>query len=254
MMIELVSIITPNLNGEKYYETFIDSILNQSYNNWELIIVDDFSSEKSFNRLKDIIKVDKRIQLYRNKKNMGVSFSRNLALNHSKGNFISFCDIDDIWDYNKLKEQIAYMINKNLFFSCTEFHKVDNNGNITQNMVSDEKLNLINVLKFKFNIACSSVIYRKNNFRFNESFNHAEDYLLWINILKYTEKNKLKVDFLKGKKFLRYLKNKKSLSSNKFKQFLSVFNANKAFFDGKIFISLYYTICYVLNSIIRLIK
>lgn len=253
MMIKLVSIITPNLNGNKYYNKFINSIKNQSYKKWELIIIDDFSNERSYSILKDLIVDDKRIKLYRNEKNMGVSYSRNLALKYAKGEFISFCDIDDVWEKKKLEKQMNLMNSENLFFSCTEFHKVDGNGNFFQNVVHRNKLSLENVMKFKFNIACSSVLFRKNKFRFDERLSNAEDYLMWIKILKYAKKNKLKIDYLRGKNLLSYLDNPGSLSSNKFKQVLGVFTANKFFFNGNVFFSLYYLTFYLMNSIKRIL-
>ena len=98
------SIILPNYNSSEYIEKTIKSILNQSYENWKLIIVDDHSDDKTKNILKTFHK-NKRIKVFYLKKNKGAGYCRNLAISKSNTDFLAFIDSDDIWEKNKLKSQ-----------------------------------------------------------------------------------------------------------------------------------------------------
>ena len=105
----LVSIILPLFNSEKYLTETIDSIVNQTYTNWELIITDDFSTDKGYDLAKFHSERDKRIFLYKLNKNSGAGFARNNSIKYSKGRFIAFCDSDDQWKPNKLEIQVSFM-------------------------------------------------------------------------------------------------------------------------------------------------
>ena len=106
---DLVSIIIPYYKKKKYVKLAINSVLQQTYKNFELIIIYDDYDKEDLNFLKEIIKKDKRIKLYTNKKNLGAGRSRNKAIKLSKGSLIAFLDSDDLWTRNKLKEQIFFL-------------------------------------------------------------------------------------------------------------------------------------------------
>ena len=112
----LISIIMPYYKKSKFINASINSILNQSFQKFEIIIVDDELSENSFYVLSNIEKLDTRIKVFRNKKNMGAGQSRNYAIDLSKGEYIAFCDCDDLWKQNKLEKQIKFMEDNNLDF------------------------------------------------------------------------------------------------------------------------------------------
>ena len=103
-------------NGEKYLRQSIQSVINQKYKNWELIFFDNFSSDKSFSIAKSF--KNKKIKLYKSRKYLKLYKARNIALKKTKGKFISFLDVDDLWHHSKLKLQVEYMIKskKNLCF------------------------------------------------------------------------------------------------------------------------------------------
>ena len=101
----LVSIITPSYNSEKFISMTIDSVLRQTYRNWEMIIVDDASTDNTCTIIYDYCKKDNRIKLIRLKKNSGAAVARNRAIEKSKGKYIAFLDSDDIWLPEKLKIQ-----------------------------------------------------------------------------------------------------------------------------------------------------
>lgn len=115
----LVSIIMPSFNTEDYIVESISSVIKQTYEDWELIIVDDCSTDNSI----DIIKSfhEARIKLLQNKKNLGAAISRNCALREARGKWIAFLDSDDIWASEKLEKQIDFMMKNNYSFTFTDY-------------------------------------------------------------------------------------------------------------------------------------
>ena len=110
---ELVSIIMPSYNTGKFIGEAINSVIDQTYINWELIIVDDCSSDNTDKIVKNI--KDSRIVYLKNEKNMGAAVSRNRALREAKGKWIAFLDSDDLWKENKLEKQIKFMKDNNYY-------------------------------------------------------------------------------------------------------------------------------------------
>ena len=124
-MNDLVSIIMPSYNAEKYIKSAIHSILRQTYASWELIIVDDCSRDNTVDIIRNFD--DSRIRLFKNKKNSGAAISRNKALREAKGKYIAFLDSDDIWAPTKLEEQLAFMKKKGYAFTYTDY-RIQLNG------------------------------------------------------------------------------------------------------------------------------
>ena len=104
-----VSVITPMYNCEKFISETIESVLNQTYTNWEMIIIDDCSTDKSKQIVKQYIERDKRIRLIALNENSGAAVARNKGIEVSSGRFIAFLDGDDLWEPNKLEKQIKFM-------------------------------------------------------------------------------------------------------------------------------------------------
>ena len=113
----------PSWNTAKYIAESITSVLNQTYDNWELLIVDDNSTDDTEAIVKQF--KDKRIKYFKNKKNSGAAFSRNFALREAKGEWIAFLDSDDLWTPDKLEKQIAFMKENNYDCSYHEYEKID---------------------------------------------------------------------------------------------------------------------------------
>ena len=111
-----VSVITPMYNCEKFISETIESVLNQTYTNWEMIIIDDCSTDKSKQIVKQYIERDKRIRLIALNENSGAAVARNKGIEVSSGRFIAFLDGDDLWEPNKLEKQIQFMTEKNIGF------------------------------------------------------------------------------------------------------------------------------------------
>lgn len=119
----LVSIIMPSWNTGKFIIETIQSVINQTYTNWELLIVDDCSTDNT----EEIIASfkDDRIKYFRNKKNSGAALTRNRALREARGEWIAFLDSDDLWMSEKLEKQIAFMKKNGYSLSYTEYEKID---------------------------------------------------------------------------------------------------------------------------------
>lgn len=124
----LVSIITPLYNAEKYIEETILSIQNQSYSNWEHLIVDDASQDNSILITEKLASKDSRIQLIKQSNNNGAAYCRNQATKMANGTYIAFLDSDDLWHPNKLREQIQFMITNKHLVTYTSYLLIDQNG------------------------------------------------------------------------------------------------------------------------------
>lgn len=128
-MNDLVSIIMPSYNTEKYILASIRSVREQTYKNWELIIVDDCSTDNTLDVVKKHIREteENRIRLFSNEKNSGAAISRNYALREAKGRWIAFLDSDDLWLPEKLEKQIRFMEENKYLFTYTDY-RIQRNG------------------------------------------------------------------------------------------------------------------------------
>ncbi len=108
-MNSLVSIITPSYNSEKFINECVESVIAQTYTNWELIIVDDYSQDNSKKKILLLSENDSRIKVVFLDENIGASGARNIALQKAKGKYIAFLDSDDLWEPQKLEKQLSFI-------------------------------------------------------------------------------------------------------------------------------------------------
>jgi glycosyltransferase involved in cell wall biosynthesis len=139
---KLVSIITPNYNCVQFIAQTIESVLAQTYQNWELIIIDDCSTDGSYEIARSYAKRDKRIKVFRMEKNSGAALARNKGIELSHGDYLAFLDSDDIWISEKLEKQLQFMQTNNCDFSFTEYEHIDERGISIGNRKSYKKINL----------------------------------------------------------------------------------------------------------------
>lgn len=182
----LVSIITPNYNCERFIAQTIDSVLSQTYQNWEMIIVDDCSTDNSYNIAVEYAKNDKRIIVLRNESNSGAAISRNKALDNAKGEYIAFLDSDDLWEQNKLEKQLKFMEENNCDFSFSRYSLIDEENNSlgkTANIV--KKLSYFKLLHHDY-IGCLTAMYRFDIAKDIRSYNikNNNDYGLFLQVVK----------------------------------------------------------------------
>ena len=187
---DLVSVITPYYKKKRFIRSTINSVLLQTYKNLELIIIYDDVSKDDLIFLKKIIKKDKRVKIYANKKNLGAGISRNKGIKLSKGKFIAFLDSDDLWLRDKLKKQIFFMRQNKIKISHTSYHIININNKIIGNRRAKDMSykNLLN----SCDIGLSTVILDKKLITEKIKFPHIntkEDYILWLKIT--SNKNKI---------------------------------------------------------------
>lgn len=137
----LVSIITPVYKCEKFINDTIECVINQTYKNWEMILVNDCTPDNSMEIITKYLKKDKRIKCIELKENSGAAIARNTALENSNGRFIAYLDADDLWKRDKLEKQIKYMEENNYAFTCTDYEKIDENGKSLKTVKIPEKVN-----------------------------------------------------------------------------------------------------------------
>lgn len=119
----LVSVIMPSWNTGKFIAESIESVIKQTYTNWELLIVDDCSTDNTDEVVASFD--DERIRYFKNEKNCGAAITRNRAISEARGEWIAFLDSDDLWKPTKLEEQLLFMQEKNAVFSYHDFEKID---------------------------------------------------------------------------------------------------------------------------------
>ena len=124
----LISIITPVYNCEKLISETIECVQSQTYKNWEMLLVDDCSSDNSAEIIKEYAKKDERIKYFKLDENSGAAKARNKALEKSRGRFIAYLDSDDLWKQDKLEKQANFMLENNYAFTCTDYEKINENG------------------------------------------------------------------------------------------------------------------------------
>lgn len=134
----LVSIIMPSYNTGRFIKESIESVLAQTYQNWELLIVDDCSTDNTDEVVKPFL-VDPRIFYIKNEKNSGAAVSRNRALREAKGKWIAFLDSDDLWEPEKLEKQIVFMEKHGYHFSYTNYIEIDEDSRPNGNSVTGPK-------------------------------------------------------------------------------------------------------------------
>jgi glycosyltransferase involved in cell wall biosynthesis len=126
---KLISIITPCYNSAYFLSQTIESVLVQTYQQWEMIIIDDCSTDDSYEIALRYAEKDKRIKVYRMEYNSSAAACRNKTIELSQGEYIAFLDSDDLWMPEKLEKQLNFMVEKGCDFSFTEYEHIDETGN-----------------------------------------------------------------------------------------------------------------------------
>jgi glycosyltransferase involved in cell wall biosynthesis len=243
----LVDIILPVYNSEKFIIKTVNSIINQSFNDWRIIIIDDASSDKTLKILNNFYKyfISKRkIVILKNTINKGQAYSRNVGIKYAKSEFIAFIDSDDIWMAQKLSKQIKFMKNFNYCFTYTDY-KVSKN-NKTKIVYTPFNYNYSQFI-FNTSIATSTMIIRRQAITsfFPIKIRLCEDYLFKCKLLKKYSANKCPGLFTK------YIVRNDSLQSSRIKVLLAVWNINKNFNKMNIIKNLFSVLFISINSLIK---
>ena len=181
---DLVSIVMPSYNTASFIEKSVQSVLDQTYTNWELIIVDDCSTDNTDELLSKIH--DERIRYFRNDKNSGAAVSRNRALREAKGQWIAFLDSDDLWIPEKLEKQISFMKKNNYAFSYTNYEEIDTEGNKTGVKVTGpRKITKTGMFNYCWP-GCLTVMFDASKIGLIqiEDIKKNNDYAMWLKICR----------------------------------------------------------------------
>jgi len=214
-----IDIILPNYNSSQFIIKTINSILKQTYKNWKLIIVDDFSDKKTKKILKEISK-NKNIKVFFLNKNHGAGFCRNFAIKKSKSPYLAFIDSDDTWKKDKLKKQINFMKKNNFSFSYTDYKTF---GNKKRKVDNPSKLNYLNFLR-NTSIATSTMMIKRDligNIKFTNT-KICEDFFFKCRLLQ-----KVGHAFCLDQYLTNYRIRKNSLQSNNLRNFYWIWKINK---------------------------
>ncbi len=211
----LVSIITPMYNDERYIISTIKSVLKQTYQNWELILIDDASTDHTLRLVESLIENKPQIKLLKNETNQGAAVSRNYGTEKASGHYIAFLDADDLWKANKLEKQIDTIKKTDAEVCFSSYDLIDQNGNaLNKKVEAVESLNYNKLLKANY-IGNLTGIYncRALGKIYTKDLKKRQDWLLWIEALKRSSKPAIGI-----KESLAYYRiTKNSLSSNKLK-------------------------------------
>lgn len=239
----LVSVIMPSYCSERYISQAISSVVGQTCDNWELIIVDDASPDDSNKIIERYVDLDSRIRLIKLEKNSGPAVARNRAIRMATGRYISFLDADDMWLADKLEKQIGFMREKNIALSYSSYEIIDESGNKLGIKSPPGSLDYTDMLK-ENQMGCLTATYDSKILGkcYMPLLRKRQDYGLWLSILR-------QIPYaLKAPGILAtYRVRQNSVSSDKFK----LLNYNFKLFHSVEGLPVYKAVYYVGNNIIR---
>jgi len=208
----LVSVIMPAYNSAKFIAESIQSVINQTHQNWELLIIDDASEDATLNIIETLQLEDSRIKHCKNSINEGAGISRNKAIRAAKGNFIAFLDADDLWLPEKLEIQLEFMFSKDLDMTYSSYYLIDEAGKFL-----DKKVQALPTLTYKKLLKSNYVgnltgIYSVDKLGkiYSPILRKRQDWALWLSVMQ-------KIGATKGilKPLAKYRIRENSISNNK---------------------------------------
>lgn len=245
---DLVSIIIPVHNAERFLKDTINSIKNQTYENWEAIFVDDCSTDNSVDIIKEFSE-DKRIKLITLEQNEGAAITRNTGIDIASGRYVAFLDSDDLWNKEKLEKQIKFMKENNYEFSFTGYEFADENGSGTGKIVKvPQKITYIEALK-NTTIFTSTVMFditKLDKELIKMPKVKSEDTATWWKILKNNN-----IAYGLNENLTYYRRSENTLSSNKFEAIKRIWYLYRKVEKLGIVYSIYNFVFYAINAVKR---
>lgn len=242
----LISVIMPCYNMASYVSDSIKSVIAQTYPHWELLIVDDASTDETVNIIKSYAQADSRIKFAIKKQNSGISDTRNQCIQMAQGQFLAFLDADDIWHPEKLEKQLSFMLAKNIGFTYSTYDWIDEDGKIMNKFINtignlDYKTYLRNTI-----IGCSTVMVNKaiTGDVFVPKFRTSEDTATWLDILR-----KGLMAYAIDESLVSYRIRRKSASSNKIRASIDLWKVYRQHEKLPFFKAIYYFSCYAFNAV-----
>ncbi|MGX7109224.1 glycosyltransferase family 2 protein [Facklamia miroungae] len=246
---DMVSIITPVYNAERFLKETMMSVFSQTYSNWEWLLVDDLSSDSSAQIIEQFAKEDHRIQWVQLPENSGAAIARNKAIDMARGKYLAFIDSDDVWEANKLEVQLAFMQKEGHAFTYTNFSLIDEKGETVKGSVElPQSLDYRGLLK-NTAIACSTVMIdreKTGDFRM-PLVRKGQDTATWLMLMR---ERKVRAYAL-NKVLNHYRQVSGSISSNKFSALKRTWHTYRQLEKLPFHECLYYYLHYVFQAIKR---
>ncbi len=242
----LVSVITPAYNSEKYIEETIKSVINQTYKNWEMIIVDDCSKDNTKEVINRYSMNDDRIKYIKLDVNSGAAVARNKALELSSGRYKAFLDADDLWDSHKLEKQLKFMKDNNYGFTFSQYEMISEDGiSLNKQVTVPKTVRYEDILKNTI-IGCLTVIIDTDiigDFRMPD-VRKGQDTMTWTLILR---NGHVAYGLQENLAYYRNVKN--SISNNKIKALKRTWSNYRNIEKLPLMKCIYYYSFYIINAI-----
>ena len=239
----------PYYKKDFFIDKTIESILNQSYQNIEILIIDDELNDQSSKVLKNLSNRDKRIKILFNQKNLGAGLSRNKGIEMASGEYIAFCDCDDLWSQFKLEDQLNFMKKFDIDFSFTAYQIIDKEGKIIGSRSAKDNVSFDELI-LSCDIGLSTVMLKKKLFN-NKNFyfpniKTKEDYVVWLKL----SQNGVKMKGIK-KNYSYWRKLGNSLSSSYIQKIFDVYKVYNFYLNYSVIRSIFRLIILSINSILK---
>tara|TARA_B100000963_G_C22577945_1_gene649432 strand:- start:853 stop:1599 length:747 start_codon:yes stop_codon:yes gene_type:complete len=242
---DLVSVIIPYYKKRNFVRESLNSVVNQSYDNLEILIIYDDTNLNDYEFLLKISKLDSRIKIIKNNMKLGAGFSRNIGIEKSNGKYIAFLDADDTWSPDKLKSQISFMKQNDYKISHTSYYIIDEKKKLIGQRKARDLLSINDILK-SCDIGLSTVVLEKNVVIHNKikfpKLATKEDFVFWLMLLKKNHKF-----YAQDKYLTNWTDLKDSLSSSTIQKLKDGFKVYNYYMNFNILKSLYYLLCLSLN-------
>ena len=241
---DLISIIIPYYKKKKYILETINSVLNQSYRKFEILIIYDDDNLSDLNYLEKLFQSEEKIRIIKNSQTIGAGLSRNKGIQNSKGEYIAFIDADDIWKKYKLENQINFMKKKKLKFTHTSYEVIDKNDKVLGERISRNFEKVDDLIK-SCDIGLSTVIIKKEIIDSKTKFPNLktkEDFVLWLKILQ----RNIFIGSL-NETLTSWRKLDNSLSSSVLQKMKDAFKVYNYYMKFNFIKSFYYVICLSIN-------
>lgn len=238
-----VSIITPCYNSSKFLQQTVDSVLNQTFTDWEWLITDDKSTDNSVEIIRKVN--DERIKLTVAEKNGGAGHARNLSLEKASGRFITFLDADDFWEPNFLEEMVSFMKKENAELAYSNYSRCDENLiPKIEDFKADKNVTFNNLLKTcRLSLLSSMYDSQRVGKEFFPERSKREDHVMWLNLLK-----KIPVGKPLPKTMAKYRMHASSISRKKTNIMLDQYLVYKDYMKFSTLKSMYYTANWAFNG------
>ena len=239
----------PYYKKDFFIDKTIESILNQSYQNIEILIIDDELNDQSSKVLKNLSNRDKRIKILFNQKNLGAGLSRNKGIDMASGEYIAFCDCDDLWSEFKLEDQLNFMKKFDIDFSFTAYQIIDKEGKIIGSRSAKDNISFDELI-LSCDIGLSTVMLKKKIFD-NKNFyfpniKTKEDYVVWLKL----SQNGVKMKGIK-KNYSYWRKLGNSLSSSTIQKIFDGYKVYNFYLNYSVIKSMFRLIILSINSILK---